>query len=195
MGVLFLVIKKLWSESLSVVLVSFAAGLMIATSFLDLLPEAAKLTTDTFTIFVSAFIGFILFFFTERYLLLFDHHHHHMGVQKIQPSSKLILIGDMLHNFIDGVLVAGSFLVSPALGISTSIAVFLHEIPKEISDFSIYLYGGIGQRRAVYYNLAAGLVAVVGAVSGYFYLSVVNGIIPNLLSLGAGMFIYISATE
>lgn len=193
LGGVFLLTKGKWSQSISNGLISFAAGTLLATAFLDLLPESLDLAVDKESIFIFSLSGVVLFFFTERFLFWF--HHHHGEVEETKPPSSLILIGDSVHNFIDGLLIAGSFLVSPGLGVSTSVAVFLHEIPQEISDFTVLLYGGMKRSKVLVYNLISAMFAVLGAVIGYLFLKEVSGLVPILLSLGAGMFIYISGSD
>lgn len=192
-GGLILLAKRRLSQSISNGLVSFAAGTLLATAFLDLLPEALDLVEDKASILLFTLAGMVFFFFTERFLFWF--HHHHGEIEETKPSNSLILIGDSVHNFIDGVLIAGSFLVSPGLGLTTSVAVFLHEIPQEISDFTILLYGGMKRSKVLFYNLLSAMSAVLGALIGYFFLKEVSGLIPILLSLGAGMFVYIAGSD
>ena len=193
-GGLLLLAKKGLSESVSLSLVSFAAGTLLATAFLDLLPESIELSQNPESVLPFVLAGVMIFFFIERYLLWF-HHHHGKSDEETAPSTSLILIGDTFHNFLDGVLVAGSFLVNPVLGLTTSAAIVLHEIPQEISDFTVLLYGGMKKWRIVLYNLISALAAVLGGLMGYFFLSSLTSLIPYSLALGAGMFIYISCSD
>src|SRR3989344_2562507 len=124
-----LIFKKTITESFSNYLVSFAAGVLLTFAFLDLLPEAQEAAGEH-NFLIPALLGFIVFFLTERYLRLFHHHHGHGE----KTPTVLVLIGDGVHNFIDGVIITASFLTSIPLGIATSLAVAAHEIPQEIAD-------------------------------------------------------------
>jgi zinc and cadmium transporter len=171
--------------------VSFAAGVMLATAFFDLFPEALELG-DAESIFMPAFLGIVLFFFLERFLLWF---HHHDNDHHIKPSTILINVGDGVHNFIDGVVIAAAFITDPALGFITTLAIAAHEIPHELADFSVMLHGGVSKIRALLYNFLSALTALLGAVLGYFFLETVEGSLAFFLSFTAGMFIYIACSD
>ena len=128
--------------------VSFAAGVMLATSFFDLFPEALELG-DAESIFMPAFLGIVLFFFLERFVLWF---HHHDDDHHLKPSTILINVGDGIHNFIDGVVIAATFIANPTLGVVTTLAIAAHEIPHELADFSVMIHGGMSRGRALFYN-------------------------------------------
>src|SRR3989338_8234189 len=132
-GVLTLALNKNLLNRAMVVLVSFAAGSLLAAAFLDLIPEAAELV-DLDVLMPAALAGIVTFFIIERIL---HWHHFHAEENDIHPFTYLNLIGDGLHNFIDGIAIAASYLVSVPVGIATTIAVIAHEIPQEISDFSV----------------------------------------------------------
>lgn len=172
--------------------VSFAAGVLLATAFLELLPEALR-DAPVGTVFGFALAGFVLFFVIESYLH-WHHHFHHLH-DHVHPMTFLNLFGDAVHNFVDGVIIAGSFLISVPLGVATTIAVIFHEIPQEIGDFAILVKGGLPFDKAVQYNLLSALAAVIGALVGYYALSSFQGLLPHLVAVGAGGFIYIAAVD
>lgn len=173
-------------------LVSFAAGTLLGAATLDLLPEAALLISP-FELLLFTFLGGLLFFVLER-ALIWHHHHDHRGREPC-AYTYLILFGDTVHNFIDGIAIAASFLAAFPLGVITTFAVALHEIPQEIGDFSVMLYGGFSRARTLIYNLISAAAALAGAVIAYFSLSAIHGIAPLLLTITAGMFIYIAVVD
>lgn len=171
--------------------VSFGAGVMLSTAFLDLFPEALELG-DAESIFLPAFLGIIFFFFLERFVLWFHHHDDHPS---LKPSTILITVGDGVHNFIDGVVIAAAFITNPVLGFITTLAIAAHEIPHELADFSVLLHGGMSKGKALLYNFLSALTALLGSVLGYFYLETIEGSLPFFLSFTAGMFIYIACSD
>lgn len=192
-GGIFLVNHKLFSNSsFTSSLVSFAAGIMLSAALLDLLPEAMEASEGNEALFLPVLVGIVGFFFLERFVVWFHHHHSSHGRA---PTSLLILLGDAVHNFIDGVAIAAAFLVNPSLGITTTLAIAAHEIPQEIADFSVLVSGGMQRRRALLFNFISGLTAVLGAVLAYFFFETVNGISWILLSFTAGMFLYIACSD
>ncbi|HLL60136.1 MAG TPA: ZIP family metal transporter [Candidatus Nitrosocosmicus sp.] len=195
-GGLLLLIYKSWNESFSIKLVSFAAGVLLTTAFFDLLPEALEESNNNPNIFGIIFLVIIAFFFLERSFFFFHHHHedddHHHGME---PSVKLLLLGDTVHNFIDGIVIAASFLVSIPLGILTSLAVAAHEIPQEIADFSIMKSKGLKNSQAIKFNVFSALAALLGAVLTYLFAASIEGYIWILLAAAGGMFIYISTAD
>lgn len=191
-GGALLLFKQLRTQKIATYLVSFAAGTMLAVAFLDLLPEALEEASGEVNIFIWAFLGMIAFFFLERFVLWFHHHDSHHNTQ---PASVLILLGDGVHNFIDGVAIAAAFLVSPALGVVTTLAMAAHEVPQEIADFSILIHGGMKKAKALLFNFFSALAALAGAVGGFFFLENLEGALSILLSFTAGMFIYIASSD
>src|SRR3990170_5825459 len=161
-GSLFLLLKQKITQDFSQKLISFAAGALIATAFLDLLPEASELK-DGSAIFLFALLGFVSFFFAEKYIRLFHYHHGHGE----KPSTFLVLIGDGVHNFVDGVKIAVAFLASIPLGITTTIAVAAHEIPQEIADMGVLLANGLSKTKALFYNFLSALTALTGAILAF----------------------------
>lgn len=173
-------------------LVSFAAGVMLAATFFDILPEAFEHPSVS-AILISTFAGIVFSFLLERSVLW--HHHHHEDTHNIEPAAWLIFIGDTVHNFVDGVAIAAAFLASPAAGVSATIAIAAHEIPQELADFSILIHKGIERKKALALNLLSALTAVAGALVGLYFLSQFDNILFLALGFTAGMFIYISCAD
>ncbi len=196
LGGFLLLSKKIWKGETPTHLLAFAAGVLIATSFLDLLPEALHESGDDPNIFLAALFGVVTFFFLERILISF-HPHEQVEDSEVKQKSlvSLILLGDGAHNFIDGFVIAGSFLVSTELGIVTAIAVAAHEIPQEISDFTILLRSGMKVSQAVAFNILSGLTALVGAVLTIFLSETIEPLLGLILAFTGGMFIYIAAAS
>lgn len=189
-GVLFIALKEKTLNRLLNFLVSFACGALLGGAFLHLLPESVEnLGEKSFTLVIVAFLSF---FILEK---VFRWRHCHLGHCPTHSFVYLNLLGDGLHNFVDGAVIAAAFLTDISLGISTTLAVILHEIPQEIGDFSILLYGGIEKKKALLFNFASALTAIFGALATYFFAQQVSGLIPFLIPFAAGGFIYIAATD
>ncbi len=186
-----LIWRKLLDEKYISYFVSLAAGIMLATAFLDLLPEATQANTHG-NIFIFTLLGIVIFFFLERFVLWF---HHHDDIHDTKPSAILVLLGDGLHNFFDGVAIASIFLINPVAGITTTIAIAAHEIPQEMSDFSILIHGGMKKTHALIYNFVSAITALIGAIGGYFFLTTVEEYLPYFIAFSAGMFIYIACSD
>jgi zinc and cadmium transporter len=145
------------------------------------------------TVFAYMMIGFIIFFVVERFL---HWHHCHKGEKcVVHPVSYLILIGDGIHNFIDGIIIGASFLVNVHFGIITTLLILAHEIPQELGNFGVLVYSGFGKNKALLYNFLAQLTCVVGGLTGYLLSSRIQGVIPFVLPFAAGGFIYIAASD
>ncbi len=171
--------------------VSFAAGSLLGAAFLDLLPEALE---NGFKESIPLFIllGILLFFVLEKFLYW---HHHHTGKKEVHVFNYLNTIGDGLHNFLDGAIIAVSFLSSAKLGFVVTIAVIAHEIPQEIGDFAILIYGGWSKMKAALINFITALTAVLGALFAYFYSGFVANSNVYIMSFSIGGFIYIASTD
>lgn len=180
------------SRAKIMVLVSFAAGSMIAVSFFDLLPEAMAEHGNTMLMMEYLVLGFIIFLLIEK--AFFYYHCHEENCDR-HASAKLIIVGDSIHNFLDGVAIAASFLVSPALGMATTLAIIIHEVPQEVGDMGVLVHSGYSKSKAVVFNLLSGVFAVLGGVVGFYYLSRFESFIPYILALTAGGFIYIAAAD
>lgn len=194
-GGVFLLIKQNAAMKVSHLIAAFAAGTLLATAFFDLLPEAQDTSGGKIDIFLWTLVGFLFFFLLERFVHWF-HSHGHTHIEKdIKPTVPLIVFGDTIHNFIDGVAIASTFMTSVPLGIITTFAVGAHEIPQEIGDFGLLLHKGVKRSRVFWINLLSALASVVGAILTYFLGGLINGIVPIFLSITAGFFIYIAAAD
>lgn len=190
-GGFWLLLTKSWTQSLALKLTSFAAGVLLGTAFLDLFPEAFEQSPQG-EVFIYALFGIIFFFVIERTFVWFHHHH---GVHDVKPTVLMVLFGDGVHNFIDGMAIAAAFLTNPGLGIATTMAVAAHEIPQEIADFSILLTQGINRKRALIFNFISALTAIMGGLLTYFFAENLNTLIPLIIAFTAGMFIYIALSD
>ncbi|MGV8152279.1 MAG: ZIP family metal transporter [Candidatus Nanoarchaeia archaeon] len=186
-GAVILIFSKNYFNKLVPVLVAFSVGALIGGAALHLIPESIEHFTIPYTI-VIIFLGFFLFFILEKIIHWRHCHDEHC---KVHPYSYLILYGDAMHNFIDGILIASSFLVSVPIGIVTSILVIAHEFPQEIGYFGVLVHGGISKKKALLYNFISQSTAILGGLAGYFFLSA-QKYASYLLPLAAGGFIYIA---
>lgn len=172
-------------------IVSFAIGALLGVSLLELIPEAVEMSTLE-VVLPSVLGGILLFFILEKFLLWY---HCHEGECPVHTYTYLILWGDLLHNFVDGIILAFAFLADFRLGMITTLAVILHEIPQEIGDFGILIHGGMERRKAFFYNFLVALSIVPGAVLTYWFGSMLEPILPYALALIAGSFIYLASTD
>ncbi|MBI4414751.1 MAG: ZIP family metal transporter [Candidatus Kerfeldbacteria bacterium] len=190
-------------------LVSFAAGSLLAAAFLDLLPEALSESDEPVGLMPWVLGGLLLFFLIEKFLLF--HHHMHRNEEGDESSTSLhhddhhaarrailrplIIFGDAIHNFLDGVIIAATFLVEPAAGFAVALAVFFHELPQEIGDFGILLHSGMQRRRIALWNVLGALVSPIGALIGYYALESFGQFELPLIAAAAGGFIYIAGSD
>jgi len=189
-GVFFLAFKKEILDKLLDLFISFACGSLLGGAFFHLLPESMdKLGSSAF---VWVAIAFLMFFVLEKFFLWRHCHQQHCDVHAF---SYLNLIGDGIHNFIDGTVIAAAFLTNLALGFSTTLAVVFHEIPQEIGDFSILVYGGWPRKKALIFNFLSALPAIAGALVIYFFSYLFLDYIAFLLPFAAGGFLYIAGTD
>lgn len=192
-GMIILSVKK-WSKTLAKYSIPFAAGVLLTVALLGLLPEAVHLVGEkSFLVVLVTFLGAYLFeqFFCEL------HHHddgHKCKKTKHGQTVSLIVAGDTVHNFIDGVAIAVSYLVNPGLGLVTAVSTLLHEVPHEIGDFGILLKAGWSRKKILLVNLLSALMTLVGALVVYFFGvgELANG---YLLAVAAGMFLYLGAND
>lgn len=174
-----------------VFLVPFAAGALLGDAFFHIIPELAEDGGFEFTASLALVLGLVIFFALEK--VLHWHHAHYPHEDVIHPVAMSNLVGDGLHNLLDGSLIGASYLVSPTVGLATTIAVVLHEIPQELGDFGILVHSGVSPKRALRLNLLTGSAAIVGAV-----LALLSGDALSeelLLPVAAGAFIYIASTD
>lgn len=174
-------------------LVSFSAGTLFGDAFLHLIPEIAEAYGFEAITGVYLLSGLVLGFVVEKYISW--HHHHHPHESRPQPLSYMILLGDSVHNAIDGVIIAASYLTSVPLGIATTTAIAFHEIPQEIGDFGVLLYGGVPRLRAIAYNFLTALTAVGGATLVVILAGDIEGLTRVLLPVAAGNFVYIAGSD
>lgn len=189
-AVILLAIKHEFLNKIIFMLVSLAAGTMLGSSFLHLIPEAMELL-DAEIVLETVLFSILGFYLLEQ--LMHWHHPHKEG--HVHSFGYLNLVGDIIHNFIDGIIVAGAFVVDIRLGLVTLFAVALHEIPQELSDFAVLLYAGFRKRKAIFVNFLAGVAAVVGGIVGYFLTSSTETLVPYLLAIAAGGFLYIATSD
>lgn len=187
LGFYFLFKKNL--NRVLIFLVSFTTGALLGAAFIHFLPEAFESLGLLKTVVITI-IGFVLFLILERVL---HWHHCHDGKCEKHPFTYLLLWGDSIHNFVDGVIIAGGFLVSIPFGIVTSLLILAHELPQEIGDFGVLVYGGFSRGRALLYNFLSQLTAVLGGVLGFLFLN--PGDVVYLLPIAAGGFIYIAIAD
>lgn len=190
-GVFTLALREDKLSKILLFLVSLSAGSLMGGAFIHLLPEASEKIEGS-TLYTIVLLSFIFFFFVEK---LLHWRHCHKGECNIHTFGYMNLFGDSIHNFIDGLIIAATFLVDIKLGIVTSFAVALHEIPQEIGDFGVLLYAGFKKQKALIANFLVALTVVLGGIVGYFLSFSVNNLIPYLLPFAAGGFIYIAASD
>jgi len=185
----FMRVEERKLKSLTGLLVALAIGSMLGDVVFHIYPEAAEEHPTTFWLFGLA--GIAIFFIAEHLI----HWHHHAVHDHVHPTGKLILLGDGLHNFVDGLLIAGSFLIDIRTGIATTIAVVLHEIPQEIGDFSVLLRAGYSKPRAIKSNFISACSAILGVAVGAAGNTYAQNLPIILLSVTAGGFLYISIAD
>jgi zinc and cadmium transporter len=189
-GVFTLSLQK-HQRKLTQYFVSFAAGVLLSSAFLNIIHEALE-DQEPFPILLTILIGMSFSFLMERFVLWF---HHHDDTHQIHPSAYLVIIGDAIHNFIDGLAIAATFLVNPAVGVATTFAVAAHEIPQEIADFSILTHSGFSKKRALLVNFLSALTAVIGGFIGYYFFNSFVTVLPYALAVSGGIFIYVATAD
>ena len=181
-GIFTLALKEKLLNKILLLLVGFSAGALMGGAFLHLIPEAAEKSSLSF-VGLYLLVGFAAFFIIERFL--YWHHCHKTGKCPVHTFTYMNLLGDGIHNFIDGLIIAASFIVSVPFGIITTIAIIAHEIPQEIGDFAVLVYGGFKKTRALFLNFLTALTAILGAVTGYFLSSISGSFTVFLLPFAA----------
>lgn len=201
-GGILLIYRERWAKLISRYLITFAIGTLFGVAFLDLLPEAIVQLQAVESVLVYSLVGILIFYLLEKTLLWYHHHSvehvwhgKHPAEEKAHPVGYLITFGDALHNFIDGLVIAAGFLVDIRLGITTSLAVLLHELPQEIGEFAVLLHAKFSRAKIILYSLVAQMTAVIGVLVGFFYLPLFENLGAILLAIAAGGFIYIAATD
>jgi len=187
-GILFLTVKDKILKKTLLVLISLASGTLLGGAFFHLIPESFSTLDES--IFITVVLGIVGFFLLERTLW----RHCHERECPVHPFAYLNLLGDGIHNFIDGIIIAASFLSAESLGIITTVAVIMHEVPQELGDFGVLIYGGFSKTKALLFNLLSAIFAIVGALATYFFISYLPSI-SYILAFAAGGFIYIAMTD
>lgn len=185
-GVAFLFAR--WSPRLETAALAFAAGVLLANAFVELLPEAVQHDPNLLVVTLGAFVGFFLL---ERWL---TNRGHASGNHRLAPRY-LVVIGDGLHNFVDGVAIAASFAVDPSVGIATTFAIAAHEVPQEMADYGVLVASGLSRTRALWINLATGITALVGVAVFFLVEPMIRAHLPAVMAATAGMFLYIAACD
>lgn len=202
-GLAAISIKEDKLKKILIYLVSFSTGALLGDAFIHLLPEAVEEGGGmTLIISISVLAGILLAFVVEKFIHW--HHCHHTHSQEclerhhhcqVQSFAKMNLIGDSAHNLIDGLIIGGSYLVSFPVGLATTLAVILHEIPQEIGDFGILLHGGYTKKRALFLNFITALAAVAGAIIALLAIQYIPHLTQFLIPFAAGGFIYIAGSD
>ncbi len=193
-GILTLAFKEEKTQEITMFLVSLSAGALLGGSFLHLMPEAVNKGGTDLSVWLWLLGGIIIFFILEK--IVFWHHCHNPASHKhIHPLGKMSLIGGSLHNFIDGLIIAGAFLANIPLGVATVIAVIAHEIPQEFSDFGILIYSGYSKTKALLFNFLSAIVAIAGAIAGLAIGVQIESFTAYIIPFAAGSFIYIAVAD
>ncbi|MBW3022626.1 ZIP family metal transporter [Candidatus Woesearchaeota archaeon] len=187
-GIFFISLKDKILEKILMMLIALASGAMLGGAFLHLMPEAVE--SGMKNIWTYLIVGILVFFVLEKFL---HWRHCHKGKCKVHSFAYLNLVGDSIHNFIDGLIIAAAYIMSFETGIAVTFAVVVHEIPQEIGDFGVLVYGGFKKYRALFYNFLTALLAVAGALIGYLLRGSFNT--AYLIPFAAGGFIYIAASD
>jgi zinc and cadmium transporter len=185
-------------------MVSYAIGAMLGAVFLDILPEAIRLTPNVAVLSGTVLFGIMLFFILEKLVLWRHCHHEHCEAHELLASEHnhdhgrsglMVTVGDSVHNFVDGIIIAAAFLTDMHLGIVTALAIIAHEIPQEVGDFAILLNSGYSKAKAFQLNIIASFASVAGGVLGYFVLQTMQSWIPSLLALAAASLLYVAVAD
>ncbi len=184
--------KKEWARTLCKYAVPFAAGVLLSVSLLHLLPEAVHLTGEK--AYFIVLIALLSSFFFEQY---FAHLHHHEGHKHVETkaSAPLVVFGDTIHNFIDGVAIASAYLIDPYFGLVVTLSTFLHETPHEIGDFGVLMSAGWSRSKTFIANLFSAMATFPGALLVFFFLRDAHDKIGILLAISAGIFLYLGASD
>ncbi len=186
-------------------LISYAVGALLGAVFLEILPHAFEMAVSKETLFATILGGILFFFMLEKFVLWRHHHesewehehtHPHPHQEHAQPrSAMMITVGDTIHNFVDGVLVAASFLADTNVGIAVAMAIIAHEIPQELGDFLILLHSGMSRSRALLLNLASSAAMVIGGILGYFTLGCMQNLVGPLLGFVSASMLYVAVAD
>jgi len=189
----FLLFKKKVQKILIPCLIAYATGTLLATSLLGMIPNAIEKIPATYAL-GTVLIGIIFFFIIEKLVIWRHCHNINCEVHK-KVTGPMILIGDAVHNFTDGIIIAASFLFSVPLGIAVGLSIIAHEIPQEVGDFGILLHSGYPKKKAFILNLLSSLSTLPGAILAYYALVTVEMAIPYVMAISAASFIYIALAD
>ena len=185
-------------------LVSLSTGVLLGTALLHVLPEAFESPVPPHELFLTLLGGLMFFFLLEKAELYrhghhheHDHHDHHHGFDADQAGrgGLSVLVGDSIHNFCDGIIIAAAFMANPQLGLVTAMAIIAHEIPQEVGDYIVLINAGLSKRRALAYNAISGMAAVVGGVLGYVLIGAWQQYLPYLMVVAASSFVYVAVAD
>lgn len=193
-GVFLLSIKKDTLNKSIFVLVSLAVGALLGDAFIHIIPEAFSESTNMVLTSALIIFGILIFLIIEKFL----HWHHHgqdEDMDHVHPVGKLVLVSDGIHNLIDGIIIGASFMVSVPVGVATTVAVIMHEIPQEIGDFAVLIHSGFSKKRATWLNFASALLAVLGVFIVFAFGDSSENFINWVLPISAGGFIYIAMSD
>ncbi|MBM2817975.1 MAG: hypothetical protein HW401_565 [Parcubacteria group bacterium] len=201
-GLFFISVNEKILKGIIFVLVSFSVGALFGDAFVHLIPEAFESGISASVISAFILLGIIIFFVLEKFIHWRHSHTEadevcevHKGETQVKPAGYMILLSDTAHNFLDGIIIAASYMVSVEVGITTTIAVILHEIPQEIGQFGLLLHYGFSKFKALLFNFYSALSAVLGAVIALSLGSNIDGFTPFIISIAAGGFIYIAGSD
>lgn len=195
LGVFALSLNQKQLNQLIHIFVSFAVGALLGGAFLHLIPKSFARFENKLIVSLLILFGIFVFFALEKFLHWRHSHHVEKSKPRVQPLVPMNLVGDAAHNLIDGIVIAASYMIDISVGLTTTLAVTLHEIPQEIGDFSVLIYGGLSTKKALLFNLFSALVAILGAVLSLLIGSQVEGYSSFLLPITAGNFIYIATAD
>lgn len=193
-GILFVIINKQKLSKIILFLVSFAAGSLFGDAFIHLLPEGFEQISNNLKTSLLLCAGILIFFILEKFVR-WRHCHIPTSQEHPHPMVTMNLIGDLVHNFIDGLIIGASYSVSIPIGLATTLAVIMHEIPQEIGDFGVFIHGGLSIKRALLLNFVSALTAVLGGIVSLIIGPLVSDYAIILLPLTAGGFIYIAGSD
>ncbi|MEK7526617.1 MAG: ZIP family metal transporter [Patescibacteria group bacterium] len=197
-GGFLLLWKQSFTKKIMTPLLSFAAGAFLAAAFLDILPEAIELVAEPHLILVTTLLGIVTFFVLERMLMTFFYKHKDITEAHSDHTESLpllLILGDSFHNFLDGIVIALSFVANPSLGLITTLAVAAHEIPQEIGDFGVLLNQGWSKKKVILVNIVQSLFTLPGALLGYYTGNSLEHLLPYSLAAAAGIFIYLACSD
>ena len=185
-------------------MVSLSAGVLLGTALLHVLPEAFESSAGARELFLTLLAGLLFFWLLEKAELYRHahhhegdghHHHHHFDAEQAGRGGYSVLVGDSIHNFCDGVIIAAAFLADVKLGLVTALAIVAHEIPQEVGDYMVLINAGFSRRRALLFNALSGLAAVLGGILGYFIVGPWEDLFPYLLVVASSSFIYVAVAD